>query len=409
MKHLFTLLFLLLVTSSVAYAAGDAEAGKTKAATCNGCHGANGIGLNGTYPNLAGQHADYIVKQLKAFKSGSRKNALMSPMAAALSEQDMADIAAHFAGLPRDGGASASTGDSANATAGAEAVAKYQPSAAKGKSLYQLGDESRSIGACIGCHGKEGHSEVLIYPNLAKQHPEYIAKQLHNFKNKTRSNNYAMSQFAGNMTANDIADIAAYLKDPAAVANVKSHKVMPSAPVTAAVIAGKTKSATCGACHGVDGNTTTPVYPKLAGQSADYIVKQLQDFKSGARKNATMAPMAAGLSEQDMQEIASYYSAQTLLTTKKKGSDIGKKIYFGGHLKAKVTACAACHGADGRGMPNARFPVIAGQNKSYIKKQLTAFQKGKRHNDYNGMMQSVVAKLSKKDINELAKYIAAMK
>ena len=408
MKHILTSLILILLSMNIAVAAsGDADAGKAKAATCAACHGADGIGASDSFPNLAGQHADYIVKQLNAFKTGDRKDPLMAPMAATLSEQDMADLAAHFSGLPRNGASKDS--DSANASgAASSAPVAYVPNPAAGKSLYELGDASRSIGACIGCHGSEGNSEVLIYPNLANQHPEYIAKQLMNFKHKDRVN-YAMNQFAGSMTQDDIADMAAYFADPAAVANVVSRRVMPAAPVTAEVIAGKAKAATCAACHGADGNSPVAIYPKLAGQSADYIVKQLQEFKAGTRKDPVMGPMAAALSEQDMLEIASYYAAQKISVADSAGSEIGKKLYFGGNVKRKITACVACHGVNGKGMNKAGFPTIAGQNEAYLAAQLMKFKKGERNNDYNTMMQSVASKLSVSDIEELAKYMASMK
>jgi len=408
MKQILTSIILTLLSINIAVAAsGDADAGKVKAAACAACHGSNGIGSTDTYPNLAGQHSDYIVKQLKAFKAGDRKDPLMGSMAAPLSEQDMADVAAYFAGLPR----SVATADSGAADTGATASAApvaYVPNPAAGKSLYELGDASRSIGACIGCHGSEGNSDVLIYPNLANQHPEYIAKQLNNFKNKDRVN-YAMNQFAGGMTEDDIADMAAYFADPAAVANVVSRRVMPVAAVTAEVIAGQTKAAVCAACHGADGNSPVAIYPKLAGQSVGYIIKQLQEFKAGTRKDPVMAPMAAALSEQDMLEIASYFAAQKVVVADLAGSDIGQKLYFGGHVKRKITACVACHGANGKGMNKAGFPTIAGQNEAYLKAQLMKFKNGERNNDYNTMMQSVASKLSASDIDELAKYMAAMK
>ena len=408
MKHILTSLFLTLLSINIAVAAsGDVDAGKTKAATCAACHGSNGIGASDTFPNLAGQHADYIVKQLKAFKSGDRKNPLMGPMAAPLSEQDMADLAAYFADLPHDGGSQDAGSADAGASGSAAPVA-YVPNPAAGKSLYELGDASRNIASCIGCHGREGNSEVLIYPNLANQHAEYIAKQLMNFKHKDRVN-YAMNQFAGNMTEDDIADMAAYFADPAAVANVVSRRVMPAAPVTAEVIAGKAKSATCAACHGADGNSPVAIYPKLAGQSPDYIIKQLQEFKAGTRQNPVMGPMAAALSEQDMLEIASFYATQKVAVAELAGSDIGKKLYFGGNVKRKITACVACHGVSGKGMNKAGFPTIAGQNEAYIKAQLMSFKKGERNNDYNTMMQSVASKLSVSDMDELAKYMASMK
>jgi len=406
MKRILTSLILTLLSINIAVAAsGDVEAGKAKAATCAACHGANGIGASDSYPNLAGQHADYIVKQLKGFQAGDRKDPVMTAMAAPLSEQDMADVAAYFSSLPHDGGST----DTGSASAGASsAPIAYVPDPAAGKSLYELGDASRSIGACIGCHGSEGNSEVLIYPNLANQHPEYIAKQLMNFKNKDRIN-YAMNQFAGNMTDDDIADMTAYFSDPAAVANVVSRRVMPALPVTDEVTAGKAKSVTCAACHGTDGNSPVAIYPKLASQSADYIVKQLQEFKSGTRKDPVMGPMAAALSNQDMVELASYFSAQKIAVADLASSDIGKELYFGGNVKRKITACVACHGVNGKGMNKAGFPTIAGQNEAYLKAQLMKFKKGERNNDYNTMMQSVASKLSSNDMDELAKYMASMK
>jgi cytochrome c553 len=407
MKHLLISLILTLSTVHVAFAAqGTIEAGKTKAGMCAACHGADGIGAGDTFPNLANQHADYLVKQLKAFKNGDRKDPLMAPMAAGLSDQDMADIAAYYASLPRES-ANAAGAESSASTSVTASVA-YEPNAAAGKSLYELGDASRSIGACIGCHGSEGNSEVLIYPNLANQHAEYIAKQLHSFKAKDRVN-YAMNQFAGNMTDDDISDMAAYFADPAAVAHVVSRAVMPATPVTQAVISGKAKAAVCASCHGADGNSPVATYPKLAGQSTDYLVKQLQEFKSGTRKDPVMSGMVAALSEQDMHDIASYFAAQKVTVAKLEGSELGQKLYLGGHAKRKITACVACHGADGKGMGKAGFPTLAGQNEEYLKTQLLKFKNGERANDYNSMMQSVAAKLSQSDIEALAKHMASLK
>ena len=204
--------------------AGDAEAGKTKAAVCAACHGNNGIGSTDMYPNLAGQHADYIVKQLKAFKSGDRKDPVMAPMAMPLSDTDMADVAAYFATFNIDGsskgGDSAAASGTAPAAVAAAAPAAYKPDPVKGKSLYIHGDKARGITSCIGCHGEDGNSDVLINPNLSNQHAEYIEKQLAAFKASSR-HNAVMNQVAGNMTAEDIADIGAYFKDTAAVGSLR--------------------------------------------------------------------------------------------------------------------------------------------------------------------------------------------
>ncbi len=411
MKHIIISLFIILTGMNVAVA-GDADAGKSKAALCAGCHGANGISASDAYPNLAGQHADYIVKQLKAFKNNTdRSDPVMSGMAAGLSDEDMADIAAYYNSLPRT--PAADTTDTSTNTGGSAptAVAKYEPSAIAGKSLYELGDETRAIGACIGCHGKDGNSEVLIYPNLAKQHPAYIEKQLHNFKKNENRTNFAMNAFASQLTDEEILDLGAYFADTEALANVKPKKVIAVA-ITDEVKAGEAKAATCIACHGQGGNAVVTIYPKLAGQSAEYIVKQLTEFKNGQRNDPVMSGMAAPLSEQDMVELAAYFSVQKATAGNGKGSDIGRKIYFGGktnHVNQSVTACVACHGATGKGTAIAGFPSLANQSVEYITSQLNKFKSGERANDKNSMMRKISVPLSDNDINELAQYISSLK
>lgn len=413
MKKIIFSLVLTLGMLTNANAAGDSQAGQSKAAMCSSCHGANGIGTTGMFPNLAGQHADYIVKQLKAFKSGSRANAMMAPMATGLSDQDMEDIAAYFAGLSRSGEAPASAGGS-TAPSTSSAPAAYVADAIKGKSLYEHGDESREITACVACHGKDGASKVEINPNLAGQHSEYISKQLKAFKAETRQN-ASMNQVAGNLSDNDITDIAEFFKDPSAVANVEAKKPVAAKSFTGDIATGKKLSATCAACHNADGNAMVAIYPKLAGQHEKYIVKQLNDFKKAVetqgkegRADPIMGGMAAGLSATDMQNLAAYYSSKVSTEGTSKGSDVGQKLYFSGDAARGITACVACHSADGKGMGSAGFPVVANQNVDYLKAQLTKFRDSKRANDLNGMMQSVAAKLTNEDIAALAEYMNSL-
>lgn len=178
---------------------------------------------------------------------------------------------------------------------------------------------------------------------------------------------------------------------------------------------GQTKSAMCAACHGVDGNSVVPMYPKLAGQHANYIAKQLADFKTGAqsggaegRQDPIMAGMVMALSEQDMADLAAFYQSQTISANNNESSEIGKKLYFGGDAKRGVTACVACHGVDGSGMQGAGFPALKAQNYDYIKAQLEKFKSGARANDTNGMMRGVVRKLKDDDIEHLSKYISSL-
>lgn len=175
--------------------------------------------------------------------------------------------------------------------------------------------------------------------------------------------------------------------------------------------AGKEKAATCAGCHGADGNSANPIWPKLAGQHAKYLVKQLQDFKAGDRKNATMAPMAAPLSEQDMQDLAAYFSAQQIKLGEAdpKLVDAGEKIYRGGNKTSGVSACMACHGPDGAGNPAANFPHLAGQHAAYIENQLKAFRSGERANDYGKMMRNIASKMTDHEIKAVASYIQGLR
>lgn len=174
--------------------------------------------------------------------------------------------------------------------------------------------------------------------------------------------------------------------------------------------AGKTKSATCAACHGMDGNSTNPEWPKLAGQHANYIIKQLTDFKDDKRVNATMAPMAKPLSEQDMADLAAYFESQARKPGEADQTKValGEQVYKGGNNASGVAACAACHGPNGAGNPAANFPSLNGQQTTYIKNQLHAFRKGERTNDAGKMMRNIAANMTDAEIDAVAEYITGL-
>ena len=293
---------------------GDADAGKAKSAMCGACHGATGVSPSPTYPDLAGQHAAYIAKQLADFKSGVRTDMMMAPMAASLSEQDMADLGAYFSSQPRGGEQASTAADDASPSAAAPA----------------------------------GKVDIVTSTS-------------------------AKAIYAG---------------------DVKS---------------GQEKSAMCVACHGSDGNSLVSMYPKLAGQSANYLAKQLADFKSGDRADPVMVGMVASLSASDMDDLAAYYAVQTSSEGVGESSQAGKKLYFGGDAKKGITACVACHGVAGKGIAQAAFPSVAGQNADYLKKQLTLFRDGSRGNDNNKIMRNIAIKLSDSDIDDLVKYMSSLK
>jgi cytochrome c553 len=182
------------------------------------------------------------------------------------------------------------------------------------------------------------------------------------------------------------------------------------ASAAADAAAGKAASATCAGCHGMDGNSANPEWPKLAGQGEGYLIKQLHDFKDGDRKNATMAPMAMGLSDQDMENLAAYFSGQTMSQGAADESlvELGQKLYRGGNPASGVAACIGCHGPSGDGNPAAKFPKLSGQHAKYVENQLNAFKSGERNNDAGKMMRNIAGKMTEKEIQAVASYVQGL-
>ena len=176
------------------------------------------------------------------------------------------------------------------------------------------------------------------------------------------------------------------------------------------VAAGKEKSALCAACHGTDGNSVNPVWPKLAGQHSEYILKQLKDFKAGKRNNIQMNPLVATLSEEDMQDLAAYFSSQKTKIgyASAESLEMGEKIYRAGDASKGLAACMSCHGPTGAGNPAASYPSLSGQHAEYTKIQLLAFRDNKRTNDTNKAMQIVSEKMTTDEIDAVANYIQGL-
>jgi cytochrome c553 len=174
-------------------------------------------------------------------------------------------------------------------------------------------------------------------------------------------------------------------------------------------VAGKEKSQICQGCHGVNGNSTDELIPKLAGQYEKYISKQLRNYQAGIRSHEIMNAMAATLSERDLADISAYFADQAMM--KGNGStpnEQGKNIFLKGNISQMVMACVSCHGARGKGLfpDTSMFPVIGGQNKAYLLKQLIDFKNDDRDNSPNEIMNRIVRSLSNADLEALAEYIS---
>jgi cbb3-type cytochrome c oxidase subunit III len=187
-----------------------------------------------------------------------------------------------------------------------------------------------------------------------------------------------------------------------------------AAPETAAakpnLAAGEAKfTAVCASCHGADGNSGAPVNPKLAQQHPEYLLKQLQEFKSGKRSNAVMKGFASDLSDEDMQNIAFWVTSKKSKPGFAKDKELvalGERIYRGGIADRQIAACAGCHSPNGAGMPS-QYPRLSGQHADYTASQLVALRDGTRKNSVQ--MSQVAAKMNDREIKAVADYIAGLR
>jgi cytochrome c553 len=194
------------------------------------------------------------------------------------------------------------------------------------------------------------------------------------------------------------------------------------------ISAGKEKAAACVSCHGDNGNSLVSTFPKLAQQHSSYLVKQLQAFKSGARDNPLMSPIAMGLTDDDMADIAAYYSEQKISANElpvldddedEKRTDgkntiqeiiaQGSDLYRNGDLTREVSACIACHGPFGEGNKPAAFPALKSQHADYLIKTLTDFKSGARSNNPENMMHMIAQKMTAEEIKAVSYRISMMK
>ncbi|WP_193163550.1 c-type cytochrome [Microbulbifer hainanensis] len=186
--------------------------------------------------------------------------------------------------------------------------------------------------------------------------------------------------------------------------------------------AGQTKAAQCGACHGADGNSPAPTFPKLAGQGEKYLLKQIMDIKSGAREVPQMVGQLDNFNEQDMADIAAYFSSQNMQLSGSKpmkvklnsgdtvdGLKLGRNIFRAGNPETGVPACMGCHSPTGKGNAPAGFPRLSGQYAEYVETQLKAFRSGARANDgETRVMRTVAKQLSDAEISAVADYVAGL-
>ncbi len=176
-------------------------------------------------------------------------------------------------------------------------------------------------------------------------------------------------------------------------------------------VAGKSKAELCYGCHGEDGNSPDTLTPKLSGQYGTYIAKEVRNYQASIRTDQTMSAIAKSVSDDDLADISAYFAIQSVMNgVSPSNNQIGKKLFEKDDLSRMMVRCNDCHGATGKGQnpSNPLFPVIGGQHKDYLLKQLRSFRKGYRNNSPGGVMNIIVERLSDAELEALADYVSGL-
>ncbi len=248
------------------------QAGKAAAAGCAGCHGETGVSAMPGTPSLVGLDPKYLAAAMKAYKGGQRKSDIMKPMAAAVTDADVGNITLYYALQKATRAQTPAAGDKA---AGKAAAA-----------------------ACAGCHGEQGVSATPATPSLAGQDAQYLVAALGAYKNGGRGDE-TMKGLASSLDDAAMKNLAAYYAS-----------LQPQSPNVRKPLATAEWAERCDRCHGINGNSTDPRLPALAGQREDYLQAVLQAYRTGKRKSPAMAAMSDVLTDADIDNLAAYYSRQ---------------------------------------------------------------------------------------------------
>ena len=314
---------------------GDVSAGKAIAErSCKACHGLDGRGLAPGIPHLAAQRPRYLFASLLEYKNGTRSHAALKSLTDQMSEADMRNVSAFYAGLP--------------------AVVNVAATDIKHSSPYEEG--KRLAAACAKCHGEDGNSTISGTPSLAGQQPHYLVAAIQEYHQGDRSVG-AMESVLRDSSRLELENLALYFSTQKPVQRAK--------PTRGDVSAGEPLTALCGGCHGAQGISSDAATPTLGGQDAEYLVRAIKSYRT-TRKNWGMQRYVAGLSDQNIEDIAAYYAQQT----PRGPAEVSTSIQ---ELAAK---CDRCHDAEER--PAMVAAKMRGQDKDYLVMALRAYRDGRR-------------------------------
>ncbi len=311
--------------------------GKTLASkNCVACHGLDGRGVTSDIPHLAAQAEVYLVASLKAYKEGKRTHAALRDMAAKMSNADIRNVAAYFAGLPP----------------------VKNPVKTESQDIHEKGKAAST--ACASCHGEDGNSVTQGIPSLAGQQPEYFISAVKSYLDGSRK--FASKEKQAMVSALNQVDI-----ESMALYFASQQPAQRKTPAVGNAAAGEPLSADCGACHGASGISSDSKIPTLAGQDAQYLVDAIKAYQDESRQQEAMHKTLAGSSLSDIQHVAAFYSIQSSRPAEEKTFS----------AKELADKCERCH-APGMENPMMIFPKIRGQNREYLIKALKSYRDNQR-------------------------------
>jgi len=332
---------------------------------CADCHGAEGVSTIPGVPNLAGQRAPYLYREMHAYLSGARGNDTMNGAITYLSTDALSNVAAYYATLD-----------------------PAQPAAGDAKSEVDAAQAGKAAAAaCAGCHGEIGISKMPGIPSLVGQEPKYLVAAMNAYKSGERKSDIMKGMLApmSDATMDNIALFYA-LQKPA-----RAQTPAPGDPG-----AGQALATPCAACHGAEGVSGNPSSPSLAGQDAQYLAAALHAYKDGTRNNTTMKALSAVLDDTAIKNLAAFYAG-----LQPQAPNVPKPL----SAPQWAERCDRCHGVNGNST-DPRIPALAAQREAYLEKVLDAYRTGARRSPEMAAMSEV---LSENDVRNLAAYYARQK
>ena len=358
----------------------DPAHGKELAKGCIECHGEDGGKTARDTPYIGGQAAEFLAASLAEYRDGNRQHEAMRVAVAMLNKQDMADLAAYYAGQ-----SPAWEGNGVGVIGTGPRIPRPNPkAAAAGRELSR---------PCEGCHGKGGISERAQYPSLAGLPEAYLVDATRAYFKGGRKDRY-MSMFKA-LTEQEIRNLAAYY------ASLKPRRL--DLPVSGNAAAGKAASGSCAGCHGVDGNSLNPNFPSLTGQSSQYLAKAIADYRDGRRSSAMMKSVVARMSDATMRDLAAYYAGQQAVKIGTRALRPGADPLSEGAFLA--ASCDGCHGANGNSSA-VGVPSLTGLSAHYLTKATADYRDGARK---HAVMQGMVSTLGDMDIEKVSFHYAVQK